>query len=331
VTPVNDLVPKASGTEGRASRQLLVADCTHRSLRLGVYDEKGKSIGRTVIPVDLAADPRFVARTIAAGFNAIDVASNTPLICVVGLPARIAGSLTATSMPGWSGIAIASDLEEVLGCRVIVERSAVLRSLGEAQTGRSDNGPFLYVDIDLGITAAVVTQSGRTLHGAQGLAGEIGHIPVSGERASCACGSIGCLDTVASGAAMARRMNGLESTAAVTSSDVDRFRALVALGDREAQREIRQAGLSIGFVIAGLALVLAPRRIVLGGVLITDGEELLVAVRDGFATRLARRAVDLRSVDRPESAGLDGGLALALEVVRGSRRDQPGIRSRGRV
>ena len=109
-----------------------------------------------------------------------------------------------------------------------------------------------------GIGAGII--SGGTLQrGAQGTAGDIGHIGCStGDGVRCECGRIGCLEAVASGSAIARRLRA-QGIDANSSADVVR---LVVEGDERARAAVADAGRDLGEVLAACVSLINPRRIV---------------------------------------------------------------------
>src|SRR5205823_9499384 len=124
----------------------------------------------------------------------------------IGIPGPVdrehgtAGS--ATILPGWVGLRIASEMQRRLGIPVEIENDANLGALAELTWGAGrDCSNFAYVKAATGIGAGLVID-GRLLRGASGTAGEIGHTTLDEEGALCYCGNRGCLETVASGPAI---------------------------------------------------------------------------------------------------------------------------------
>src|SRR5205823_3860266 len=98
---------------------------------------------------------------------------------------------------------------------------------------------------------------GRLHRGAQGAAGDIGHIQTPGHTELCRCGNTGCLEAVASAAAIAAQLEN-----ASTSQDIVE---LVRAGNTGATQAVRQAGREIGTVLAAAVSLLNPSVIVVGG------------------------------------------------------------------
>jgi glucokinase len=144
-------------------------------------------------------------------------------------------------------------------------------------------------------------------------AGELGHVPVPGGRA-CACGATGCLETVASAAAIAAsytRETGIEVTGAV-----DVVHAMKA-GDPVAQRVWSDAVEALAFALHGAIGLLGVQRVIVGGGLSGAGEALLVPLRQALAARLSFMAMpQIVAARLGGDAGLGGARRVALEAWR---------------
>lgn len=115
---------------------------------------------------------------------------------------RIAPILNLTNIP------IKDVLEQEFNLTVRVENDARAMALGESWFGGRDDagGSMAAVNIGHGVGAGIVI-NGKLYHGAEGIAGELGHmiIDINGEK--CECGNRGCLQTIVSGKAIAKRGN----------------------------------------------------------------------------------------------------------------------------
>ena len=96
-----------------------------------------------------------------------------------------------------------SDLAEALGIDCVMLQESHALCLAEQRYGEARGiADFAMLDIETGVGLGVVT-GGRFLTGHSGLAGEIGHLPLVANGPLCGCGRYGCLETVASDAAIA--------------------------------------------------------------------------------------------------------------------------------
>jgi glucokinase len=142
------------------------------------------------------------------------------------------------------------------------------RTLGAAR-GVDD---VLFMPIGTGISGAMFT-AGRLVENKY--AGEIGHIDV-GSGEACACGATGCLEAIASGAAIAKRYNRATGGSAAGAAEVV---TLMAAGDNAAAIVWTEAVDALARALATYASLLAPELVVIGGGLSAAGETLLEPLR----------------------------------------------------
>jgi glucokinase len=167
----------------------------------------------------------------------------------------------------------------------------------------------MFVKIATGIGAGLI--SGGTLQrGAQGVAGDIGHVQVArAANVPCRCGNRGCLEAIAAGPAIARtlREQGVE---AHTGSDVV---DLVKRGSIEAIQAVRQAGRDIGEVLTTCVSLVNPSVIAIGGSMARVGEHLIAGVREVVYTRSTPLATEHLSI--VQSAAADRAAILGASML----------------
>ena len=241
-------------------------------------------------------------------------------MCLPGPVHRPTGVVGSTAiLPGWVGVAAAEEMHRRLDLPILVDNDANLAALAEAAFGAGrDAKDLVYLMISSGIGAGLVL-NGRLYRGAEGLAGELGHVLVDADGPVCRCGNRGCLETVAGTDALAdllRRSHG----------DGLDGRAIVRLareGDLGCRRVIADAGRAIGKAAATLVNVLNPELLIVGGDLADAGELLLDGVRESLDRSALPTAVQAATVvagslgDRAEVLG-----AIAL-VLSEAERDHP--------
>ncbi len=105
-------------------------------------------------------------------------------------------------MPGWDGFDVPSHVRRHVDAPVLVDNDVNLMALGEHDEGWPGEGHLLFVKVATGIGAGIVSD-GTLYRGAQGSAGDLGHVQsLSPSAAVCTCGNIGCLEAVAAGPAI---------------------------------------------------------------------------------------------------------------------------------
>ncbi|MFG2935992.1 ROK family protein [Streptomyces sp. NPDC048282] len=234
-------------------------------------------------------------------------------------------------MPGWDGYDIrgrtARAFTEHTGAPavpVLVDNDANLMAYGEQRTGYPDCSAFVLVKVSTGIGAGVVVD-GTIYRGVDGGAGDIGHIRV-GAEAQCRCGSYGCLAAVASGGAVARRL----AEAGVPAASGSDVRDLLASGHPEAAALARDAGRSVGDVLATVVTLLNPGVLMIAGDL--AGTPFLTGVRELLYQRALPRStahLDVVTSRLGERAGLIGAGALVVEHLYAPERAEERLLSLG--
>ena len=217
-------------------------------------------------------------------------------------------------MPGWDGFSLPQWFAAHYDAPVLVDNDVNIMALGEHFSQWRDCEHLLFVKVGTGIGCGIVA-SGRIHRGSEGAAGDIGHIRVTGsDEVVCRCGNVGCLEAVAGGGAIAARLR-VEGIEAANARDVV---ALVRSGDQVATRMVRDAGRSLGEVLAASVNFFNPRVIVIGGDLGGAHEQLLAGIREvTFQRSLPLATGSLRIVPSQlgDRAGVIGAAVLVIEHV----------------
>ena len=236
----------------------------------------------------------------------------------VGLPGPVEHSTGRPTnppiMPGWDGYDVPSRLARHFPVPVLVDNDVNVMALGEHAVAFGAEEHLIFVKVATGIGSGIIS-GGRLHRGAQGAAGDLGHIQAPhGAGIACRCGNTGCLEAVASGSALAKALREL-GIAAESSQDVV---ALVRAGNLEATRLLRQAGRDIGDVLAMCVSLLNPSVIVVGGSLADAGETLLAGVREAVYRRslpLATEHLRIVASQAREGAGVMGSALMVIQQV----------------
>jgi predicted NBD/HSP70 family sugar kinase len=237
---------------------------------------------------------------------------------VIGVGAALSGPIardgtvgSTVILPGWAGLKAADELSARLGLPAAVDNDANLGALAEVSFGAGRGlSDVIYVMVSSGIGAGIVL-GGRLHRGVTGVAGELGHVFVRSGGAVCRCGNRGCLETVASVDALLDLLRPAHGP----GLDVADLVRLVAAGDLGARRVVNDAGREIGRILAGLANVLSPAAIIVGGDLGLVSEPLLGGIReclDRYALPSVADALEVKAGVLGERAEVLGALALVI-------------------
>lgn len=246
------------------------------------------------------------------------VAGRRVLAAGVGLPGPVdqdTGRPTSPPiMPGWDGYDVRSVLGERYGCPVLVDNDANVLALGERALAWPDVDDLIFVKVATGIGAGIVS-GGRLLHGAEGAAGDLGHLySAAAHDRACRCGNRGCLESLAGGMSIAATLTGQGFPAASPRDVVD----LVRARNLAAVQALREAGRALGDVLAACTALLNPRVIALGGEIVEVGEPLLAGVRESVYSRalpLASRNLRVVVAHSGTLGGVTGAARMAIDAA----------------
>jgi len=266
-----------------------------------VIDDAGEILAEVREATEPGTDG--VVRTAARVVEALRAATGQPLTGTVGvgIPGLVdpaSGTVKHAVNLGLDGdwFPLGEALGERLGVRVVVENDVNAASLGAVKVSGEDD--LVYLSIGTGLAAGLVLE-GRLRRGDHGAAGEVGHIPVDPHGVLCECGQRGCLETIASGSALAAAW---PSTGHVPPAQA--LFAAAQAGDERAIAVREEFAGGVASAIRVLALAVDPRTVVLGGGVAQLGEQLRVAVAG---------ALEAQAASSPFLASLD--LAGRLRVV----------------
>ena len=254
-----------------------------------------------------------------AGLTAIGASFGGPVNAAEGVV------LLSHHVPGWENVPLREQLVARFGVPAAVDNDANVAALGEWRFGAGQGcHSLLYVTVSTGIGGGWVLDR-RIYHGADSLAGEIGHMTVQPGGPVCTCGRCGCLEAVAAGAAIARRarerltaepqvggiLRGLVGgdAGAVTAKHVSQA---AEASDELAQQVLEEAARALGFGIGCAIALMNPERVVVGGGVAKSGECYFDAVRAAArANVLQGMRVDIVPAALGDDAPLWGAITLA--------------------
>jgi len=297
-TRIRDIVGPTDG----ARRRRLVAgvDVGGTKTAAILVDDEDRVLARSeamTTPDRLAEQIVELVEKALTGAGATTVDLDVVGVAAPGRVDRAAGTVHLAVNLGGRDIAVGAYVAERLATRAVIEhdaRAAALWLHGDGDPRRS----LAYVSIGTGIAAGIVLGD-RPLEGANGMAGEIGHLVAAADGPRCACGLRGCLEAVAAGPAIARRArearDGHTGRLGADSTTEDVFRASAA-GDPIAAAIVDDVAGYLARAIRGLVLAFGLDRVVIGGGVARAGDALLDPLlaaieRERAASLLVREVV----------------------------------------
>jgi predicted NBD/HSP70 family sugar kinase len=263
--------PRKTLRLGGVDEFAIAADLGGRHARIGAVLPGGAVADVSTVAFDISSGPERALAALADALTAVADARGTGTLRGVGvaLPGPVnveEGKVDRPSrMPGWNGFPVASWLEERFGVTAAVDNDANCMALAELTVQPSDRRQFIMVKAGSAIGAGIVVD-GHLYRGATGAAGDITHVRIDAAGdAPCSCGNTGCLETLASGAALVGTLQS-QGLALESSEDVAR---LVSEGDPRATQAVRRAGKYLGEVLSANVNFFNPDAVYLGGILST--------------------------------------------------------------
>ncbi len=297
-----------------------------------VADARGRALARGRVPTP--EDPRRgVEVLVTLGERLLRRAGRRrPLAVGLAVPGPLSpdGTLLAPpNMPRWRRLDLRRPLGRAFGAPVRVENDANAAALAEGRFGAARGlSDYVYLTMSTGVGGGLVV-GGRLVRGRTGNAGEVGHQIVRRGGPRCGCGRRGCLEAIAGGAAIARRLRRLARRGSALWRLAGGKRARIdarlwvdalRLGDRAARRVADEYVDAVSTAIANLVFTFDPQAVILGTIVARSGGLLLPRLR-----REVRRKVwpvyrpGLRLVATPLGArqGERAALAAALAALDG--------------
>jgi glucokinase len=311
-------------------RLVLGADVGGTHLRLGLFDAEGWHLlwqgkrgwrGQDDSPESLAA-------ALLASMREAEAATGHALAELplgMGLAAQLSpDGRTVVNGPnlGWRDVAFADRLEAALGrpvgsVAVCNDLSAIV--MGELAAGAAvgvRSLVALYAGTGVGGAAVV---EGRLVRGTGGTAGEVGHMKLPGGQAPCGCGEVGCVESVAGGASLGRRLQGVQFATDVAGElpgDPARLERAAVAGEAEAERIVAEVVDALAYAASGLCTFLNPEVLLVGGGLLERAPVLAArfeARTMELTLAVARARLTIRRGSLGDEAGLLGAAHQALQ------------------
>jgi predicted NBD/HSP70 family sugar kinase len=311
---------------------ILAADLGASHSRLAVTDLAGAILAERSADLPIAAGPEPVLDWVEASFAELLAEDGRDTNHVWGVGVGLPGpvdfergiTVNPPIMPGWDGYPVADRLTEQFGAPVLVDNDVNIMATGEHSIHWREVSHLLFVKVGTGIGSGIIA-SGAIHRGEDGAAGDIGHIHISGhDDIICPCGNTGCLEAVAGGGAIARRLSELGLDAPDARAAVE----LALAGNIEAVQLIRRSGRLLGEALASAVNLLNPRLIVIGGDLARAEQQLFAGLREVIYQRslpLATRHLRIVSSQLEARAGVIGCATMVINhtLTRSALPTQP--------
>jgi len=321
---------------------VLAVDLGGTKIMTAIVSASGQVMAEDICPTQ--AD-EGVSSVIERLFTSIDRLLNqniTEISQLDGIGIAAAGAIDSDrgvitlspNLPGWRDVPLGDMVRERYQVDTFLVNDASAAALGEHRFGAGRGvSNLILLTLGTGIGGGIII-NGEMYLGACGSAAEIGHIVIDVNGPECGCGNRGCLETLASGTAVARdavrRINQGENSSLVAiaggkieSITAEKVGTAARKGDALALDVLSRAGTYLGVGLANLVNIFNPEMIILGGGmaelegLFIDPAKRVVAER---AFPVSARAVRIVTAQLGNAAGVYGAAVFALE--QGMRRPE---------
>lgn len=293
------------------------------TVKIGLFSGDGKLEEKYEIETDKSDQGAHIIEHIAAKLDEIIAEKSYGILdCMgvgIGLPGPVdRGMILGCVNLGWGIFSIVEEFSKAFhNVPVYAGNDANIAALGEYVAGAGKGMKnMIMVTLGTGVGGGIIID-GRILEGANGGAGEIGHIPVNPqEQDTCGCGKKGCLEQYASATGIVRIAEKLRkengNTALPAGCTAKQVFDYAKEGDELAMQAVEELGRYLGLALASCACVLNPEGIVIGGGVSRAGKILLDVTEKNFQTYVFKpcRNVKFSLAELGNDAGIYGAAAM---------------------
>lgn len=314
-------------------RGCLGIDIGGTSVKLGLFDHKGILLERWNLSTKIGENGTAMIHDIILSVKEKLCQFGIPISQLagmgIGVPGQVSedGQVILAENIGWKHVPLGKILEEELNVNVKTENDVNLAALGEVWKGSARScKSMLFVALGTGVGCGIV-EKGKILSGANGAAGEIGHMHVEDHmQKQCVCGKYGCLEQLASGTGLrwlGKRI--LESSLEPSLLRNEEISAktifeAVQKQDSLAIQIAEKFGNYLGKALANCTCLLDPEMIVIGGGVSKAGPVVLDYIKKYYSQYAYQPAgaAEFRLASLGSDAGIYGAAFLALESESGT-------------
>lgn len=252
-------------------------------------------------------------------------------ICAPGpLNPKTGVVINPPNLSGWRNVELAKMVEKRFGLPAKVENDANAAGLAEVLFGAAVGfKDVFYVTVSTGIGTGIII-NGKIYHGKNGVAGEGGHVSIDCHSPyRCGCGTLGCIEALAAGPAMARRARVIleqehnlpSALRDITAGHLEQITPLMIeeaarRGDAVAKAVLSDTGFYLGVWLAGMITLFDPEAIVMGGGVSRIGKPLFDKIKETIPQYSINRLFAVKTPLLPaklqKNVGVYGAAAVFL-------------------
>ncbi|MGH2316468.1 ROK family protein [Planococcus sp. SE5232] len=287
---------------------------------VAAVDEQGTIICQSVIPTNLQIPPEAMIVEIQQEIRRIIEKSGVLMAQLMGIGIGAPGPLDSRNgliscppnLQTWVDIPIRELIGRSFPVPILLENDANAAALAEKWIGAAtENENFIYITVSTGIGAGIIAE-GQLLKGLKGNAGDIGHTVIDPSYGKCACGQSGCLESIASGTAIAKRASEILGEK-VTAKEVFH---LYQEGNSQIIEYMQEVFKVLGVTAVNMINTFDPEKLVIGGGVSEFGEPMFDSIRQyvqRYALNPTGRKTEVVAAKLGQQAGVIGAAALCFK------------------
>ncbi len=345
------LVERAGKTQNRSGRPSTIYRLASRvgysvgvsvdtcSFRLAAVDTRRTVLGEGEFSLSLSSNPANhldeitgqISSELKKLMSSPGLLEHRPLAIGMSMPGMVDTErgvwLQGLQVSGITHIPLRTIMERAFGLPVVVEDiSRCLAFLAAERRWPEASRDMVYLSLGSGVGTAIIIGDEPYL-GSRGLAGEVGHLVVDVDGERCACGNIGCLETVISRPGILRRFQRRLSEGVISSLQyfrekgadsltLDAIREAALSGDRLARSTLFEIGTFLGDACSKIITLYNPRALLIGGPAATLGEFLREPVWITIRSKVIPEMLEGFTLDIAMSDPHDEAMGAALLAER---------------
>ena len=303
-------------------------------VKTAITDLGGNIYQKSMLFYPEEADEQVIMNTIKQSIYSVLEKSGIKIDSIMGIGIGVHGIVNSSEgisiyAPAfkWRNVDIKRILEDEFNLSVFIDNDVRAMALGEMWFGAARGvDDFVFINIGSGIGSGIMI-GGELYKGASYGAGEIGHISIDDSGPKCNCGNYGCLEVMASGPAIARRvinqikMGKSTLVTGLVNDDLTKISGEIIyeaarMGDAVASDTLQETGRYIGIAVSSLINILNPRLILIGGGVSMAGDFIfrpLIEVAKKKSMKDSGENVSIMPAGLMENCGVIGAATLVIK------------------
>ncbi|QQS37520.1 MAG: ROK family protein [Ignavibacteriales bacterium] len=301
------------------------------NIKIGIVSNSGRIISKTSLKTEADKGPVHIINQIIAGIDSVLENRDMKIKGIgIGFPGTVSNKSglvqSPPNLPGWGKVDIRKKIEKKFNKKVVLENDANAAAIGELIFGAGRKyDSFIMVTLGTGVGGGIVINK-KIFHGESGAAGELGHVIIDSNGASCNCGSTGCVEAYAGNNYLKNRVkeelpaNNDSKLWEIIGSDLQNvspknIQRAAEENDKYASGVITDLGVYIGTALTSVSNILDITTFIIGGGISGFGTPLLSSIKDTIVSKVLfpkRKRIKIIPARLKNDAGIKGASALVF-------------------